>query len=208
MDGYEATRRIRARGNVLPQPYIIAVTAHAMQGAREKCLAVGMDDYVSKPIVMETFAAALERGLSAHLKTAFHQSKASAVEPEDPKGESERAVCQKTLQGLRKLGSDLGPLFFPQLLEIFVSDTVKRLAVLRSAIAGRETELFGQEAHALKGASLTIGANEMAAICKQLESLGTAKSFEGAPGMLAQLEREFDRVRGELDLEESNPISA
>jgi CheY-like chemotaxis protein len=63
MDGYEATRRIRARQGTTPQPYIIAVTAHAMLGASEKCFAAGMNDYVSKPIVLETFAAALDRGL-------------------------------------------------------------------------------------------------------------------------------------------------
>jgi two-component system, sensor histidine kinase and response regulator len=65
MDGYEATRRIRARQGTTPQPYIIAVTAHAILGASEKCFAAGMNDYVSKPIVLETFAAALDRGLCA-----------------------------------------------------------------------------------------------------------------------------------------------
>ena len=61
MDGYEATRRIRARKSDFPIPYIIAVTAHAMQGESEKCLAAGMNDYISKPIVFETLAAALGR---------------------------------------------------------------------------------------------------------------------------------------------------
>ena len=69
MDGYEATRRIRARKSDFPIPYIIAVTAHAMQGASEKCIAAGMNDYISKPIVFETLAAALARGLPAFRST-------------------------------------------------------------------------------------------------------------------------------------------
>jgi PAS domain S-box-containing protein len=64
IDGYEAARRIRARNGGFPQPYIIAMTAHAMTGDSEKCLAAGMNDYVSKPVVLEKLAAALTRGLS------------------------------------------------------------------------------------------------------------------------------------------------
>ena len=65
MDGYETTRRIRARNGNFPPPYIIAMTAHAMQGDCEKCLVAGMDDYVSKPVLLETLAVALARGLPA-----------------------------------------------------------------------------------------------------------------------------------------------
>jgi CheY-like chemotaxis protein len=69
MDGYEATRRIRSNDRGFPQPYVIAMTAHAMTGDREKCLASGMNEYVSKPVVPETLAAALARGMEVAVRS-------------------------------------------------------------------------------------------------------------------------------------------
>src|SRR3981081_3922923 len=69
MDGYETTRRIRTRTENFRQPYIIAMTAHAMSGDSEKCLAAGMNDYISKPVQLDAFAAALARGLSKKVET-------------------------------------------------------------------------------------------------------------------------------------------
>jgi two-component system, sensor histidine kinase and response regulator len=201
MDGYEATRRIRARRSSGPQPYIIAVTAHAMQGASEKCLAAGMNDYVSKPIVLETFAAALDRGLSAGLKTAFVRNQRSTPGTGGVQTETAGALCKKTLKDLKTLGSDMGPHFFPQLLETFLHDATEHVAVLQSAIAGGQTGVLGREAHALKGASLTIGARGMADICKRLEHLGTAPSLDGAAESFARLEDEFERVKNEIHQE-------
>jgi HPt (histidine-containing phosphotransfer) domain-containing protein len=119
--------------------------------------------------------------------------------------ENENALCQKTLQVLKEIGSDLGPSFILQLLETFQQDAIEHLTMLRSAIAGGEAGQLAREAHALKGACLTIGAKGMAEICKQLENLGTSRSLEGAPVALALLDREFDRVKNEIEHESLIP---
>jgi two-component system sensor histidine kinase/response regulator len=126
----------------------------------------------------------------------------NAIIPPNPmQRENENALCKKTLQNLKEIGSDLGPSFIIQLLETFRQDAVEHLAVLRSAIAGGEPRQMGREAHALKGASLTVGAKGMADICRQLENLGAARSLEGAPVALGLLNREFDRVKIEIEHE-------
>ena len=115
--------------------------------------------------------------------------------------ESESALCKKTLEDLKKLGLEIGTSFFTELLETFEHDAVLHFSALRSAIAGGETGRLRGEAHALKGASLTIGAQGMADICQRLENLGTAQSVQGAPEELARLTREFDRVKNEIEQE-------
>ena len=102
---------------------------------------------------------------------------------------------------MRELGSEMGSSFFSELLGVFQQDAVEHLVVLRSASQGGEAGRLGREAHELKGASLTIGADGMAEICKRLEDLGTSQSLEGAPAALACLDREFDRVKSEIEQE-------
>jgi two-component system sensor histidine kinase/response regulator len=89
MDGYETSRRIRARGSILRQPYIIAMTAHAMPGDSEKCLAAGMNDYISKPAPLGAIAAALARGLSKKVKAApSDQRQEAGADVAEDKGEN------------------------------------------------------------------------------------------------------------------------
>jgi histidine phosphotransfer protein HptB len=119
--------------------------------------------------------------------------------------ESENALSKQTLQELKELGSYMGAEFFSKLLDTFGRDAAEHLAALRAATIGGETEQVREEAHALKGASLTIGALGMAQICLELERFGTAQNLEGAPEELARLEREFDRVKIEIKQESMIP---
>jgi HPt (histidine-containing phosphotransfer) domain-containing protein len=119
--------------------------------------------------------------------------------------ENESALCKETLQRLRELGVGMGTSFFPQLLEIFRFDAAKRLAALRRAITGCEAGRLRGEAHALKGASLTLGAQGMADICQRLENLGIALSVKGASEELARLEYEFERVKDDIEHESLFP---
>jgi PAS domain S-box-containing protein len=199
IDGYEATRRIRAGNGGLPQPYIIAMTAHAMTGDSEKCLAAGMNDYVSKPVVLGTLAAALARG--AEVKTILLGNEKRGADAGDVQPESEGALCKETLQSLRELGLDMEESFFTKLLETFEHDATEHIAMLRSVIEAGEIGRIRREAHALKGASLSIGARGMARICQHLENLGTTQSMKGAPEELTQLDREFALVKSEIERE-------
>ena len=118
------------------------------------------------------------------------------IHREEPQNES--ALCKKTLQDLKELGLDMGAPFYPQLLMTFDQDADAHLAMLRTAIAEGDAGRLGREAHALKGASLTIGAQGMAELCKQLESLGMTHRLEGALATLKRLESEFGRVKNEI----------
>ncbi len=194
MDGYEATRRIRARMGDFSQPYIIAMTAHAMQGDREKCLAAGMDDYISKPVQFNALAAALARGLSP-------EAKADPLKKEDDfaNGIVESAICEDTLQRLRELGSNIGDSTSSQLIETFACEAAYHLGALRSAVARGDTKRLREEAHQLKGASRTVGAQVMGGICQQLENPEIAQNAESAAELIVRLEREFDRVKNQID---------
>jgi HPt (histidine-containing phosphotransfer) domain-containing protein len=91
------------------------------------------------------------------------------------------------------------------LLETFLHDTIKRLAALKSAVTSGGLEQLAREAHMLKGASLTIGAQGMADTCGKLEKLGTAQSVAGAAEQLDQLECQFAEVKNEIDQESLIP---
>jgi HPt (histidine-containing phosphotransfer) domain-containing protein len=110
----------------------------------------------------------------------------------------ESAIDQSVLASLRKLQQDGKPGILNRLIEMFLDDTPPKLAALREAVAQEEAKALEQVAHALKGSSASLGALHMASICEEFEAFDRSGDLRHAPGLLSQLEVEFDRVRDAL----------
>jgi CheY-like chemotaxis protein len=172
LDGYETTRRIRAAGG--HQPYIIAVTANAMQGDKEVCLAAGMDSYVSKPV------------RTAELKAALRKAHPVPAEP----------VSKKELAALRKLEKGGATGIFAELAELFAQSTPQLLSQACNALDD-PTQLT-MIAHTMKGSCATFGAYPMGALCLELEMRGRQGTGRDAREIINAIEKEFFNVRAAL----------
>ena len=187
MDGYEATREIRRREGDDRRTVIIAMTANSMEGDRERCLAAGMDDYLSKPVKLEDLRAVLNRWHSA------------APPPADRPEEPDTAIDHEVLDGLRALQDRSSPDLLRRLISLFLSEAPAQLDSLRDAVARRQSVSLAMLAHGLRGASANMGARGMARTCSELEALGRAEAIGNAPDLVARLEAEFEHVRGVLN---------
>ncbi len=200
MDGYEAAKEIRRRQGNSRHTKIIAMTANALEGDRERCIAAGMDDYISKPVRQDMLRDILERWTAAD-----DQSPEAA---DSTPGDSAVVIDASVIAELRGLQSPADPDFLSHLIDLFIEETPRRLAAIRAALAKSNAEALAHEAHALMGSSAHLGATRMDALCEILEEQGRAGSINGAPGLLSALEEEFARVRKALDAEKKPPRDA
>jgi CheY-like chemotaxis protein len=206
MDGFEATGEIRRCETGRQHLPIVAMTANATKGDRERYLQAGMDDCLSKPLQKEELRMMLRRWVP---KTA--QAGAAEAQPEvvpamerEGKGggnDSSPALDPERLQILQTLARRAKPGLYQQLLQNFQTGAGQRIAALREAIAKDDSGSLRQMSHALKGVSLNIGAHGVGKICQQLEDLGDAQTVEGAAVLIDELDRECMRVKREIERE-------
>jgi CheY-like chemotaxis protein len=196
MDGYEATVEIRRREKGLSsRTVIIAMTAHALEGEREKCLEAGMDDYLSKPVKSDV----LSRKMEQWIKPAGEPlSEANVVVDKEIS-----ALDLSVLAGLREIQQPGEPDLVTELIDLFLEDTAVQLKVLRKALSKNNTKEVRRLAHLLKGSSANIGAGPMAALYESLEK--TEFNNGDAGTLLAKLEHEFKRVNKALRAERQRP---
>jgi CheY-like chemotaxis protein len=164
MGGFEATAAIRAReqqrgGHIR----IVAMTARALRGDRERCLEAGMDDYVSKPIEPASLFAAVESRVAIRLD--------APIDPAPATGAIDRGDL------LQRLGGDAA--LVCEVARLFVEDCPSRIEAIGAAVAARDAERLRTSAHALKGAAGNLSARALADAALTLERMGGDQQLDG-----------------------------
>ena len=181
MDGLEATRRIKADIPPERQPVIIAVTANAMDGDRQRCLDAGMDDYIAKPIRLEAMQNAILRwGGQMEVDVAAPMESAA----------SDDLLDADTVEMLQSLGNG-GPGIFGELLGILEQQSPQLIDGIAASLENGDTATLRRNAHTLKGSALNLGARAMADVCLRIEHAAEEGLLDRVPGELAVLRRVF-----------------
>ncbi|HEX4949421.1 MAG TPA: response regulator [Blastocatellia bacterium] len=189
LDGYKAARLIREQAGPAQHVPIVALTAHAMQGERERCLAAGMDDYLTKPFKPADLKAVLARLEMA----ADSNSSAMPVHYNVPLDQSNSAWQQSLKDQLTLLADVCGQPAVVGLVNIYLEDSVRYLADIQQALDNRDATLLARKAHSLKGASGNLGAVNVADLCGQLES-----QAEATPNGYVELKQLTDALGEQL----------
>ena len=191
MDGYEATRAIRdpAAGALHPAIPIIAVTASAMAGDRERCIQAGMDDCLTKPIEPEQLTRTIEKWLRKPGRPEIGAASAAAASPA-ANAVFDEAGLLKRLLGDKALAQ--------KILAGFLQDIPAQLLSLHGCLVDGDAPTARRLAHTVKGAAATVSANALRAAAVETEEAVKAGGLDQLPALLISLENQFDRFKAAL----------
>jgi CheY-like chemotaxis protein len=215
MDGFEATGelRLREQDEGTPRIPVVALTANALQGDRERCLAAGMDDYLSKPFTARELSAILDRWLPERTEDgngvpalpSAPVSETSHAPPRNDSGTGDPALEAAVLEGIRAMDADGSGGFLRQLIDKYLANSSADLDHLASSVRSGDAEALGKTAHRLKSASANLGAMVLSSICKDLETAGRSGELDGAERLVAAIRSEYERVSRALTREVRDP---
>jgi len=190
MDGLEATRRLKARFGRDASPRVIAMTANAMLGDREKCLSAGMDSYISKPVELDDIRTVL-------------MAVTRPVPPPGPDADDDEAppvIEPRRIAQLRELEDETQPTLVADVIALFCRDAPQHLEALAAALRNGDSEALANAAHRFLSGIENLGALRMRRHCMELERLGRAGTVEGGARALEQLALAFALTREQLQL--------
>ena len=189
MSGFEATEAIRELpGGDVP---IIAMTANAMTGDRERCLAAGMNDYLPKPVQKSD----LERVLDKWVLTA---RESEAPPPTETMEDQEQILDKETLAVLRELGGEDDPELFNELITIFLDDTPTRITEILAAMEEGDAKRLEHAAHALKSSAANLGAMKLSELFRELEYAGKGDDLAAAQPLVERMKADYPKVEAAL----------
>ena len=197
MDGFTATRKIREleAGAGWHTP-IVAMTANAMQGDREACLAAGMDDYLSKPVRLNALEIALVRWEVLRARTSETERKradANAVASPPP-----LAFDPTVVQNMRSYETAETAGMVNSLIQVFFEEAGANVNRIQDGLFSEDAELIRRAAHSIKGSSASLGAHVLSARAAMIEALAKTNSLPEIDILLPDLRDEFERVKALL----------
>ncbi len=196
LDGFETTREIHrwqeSSFASRRRPVVVAMTANAMKEDRQMCLDAGMDDYLSKPVLKEKLAVAIEHWASVIFKR--QEAIVSAQIFTTEVGSDDILIDWEHLHQLSESNTE----FELELLQMFVEDAQSHLEVTKAAIASNDFQLFEQEAHHLKGSSANVGATTIYLAAEKLEQLARTQERRGATNLILELEHSVNCLKAFL----------
>jgi CheY-like chemotaxis protein/HPt (histidine-containing phosphotransfer) domain-containing protein len=193
MDGLECARQICQRWMRDRRPVIIAMTGNALLGDREKCLAAGMDDYISKPVRIAELQAALERWGPTKARSF---DSAFFVRTPAPADAADGLVDESILSELQEMAQSDGAGMVRELIDLFLESAPPRISQIQQSVADPAKLSF--HAHALKSMSLNLGCKLVVGLSQQLEQLGRSGEVQSAPELVTRLENAFAQTKDQL----------
>ena len=193
MDGFEAATTIRQQRTGEHRPKIVALTANATTGERERCLDAGMDDYLCKPITKEDLAATIEK----HFQTK-KLKKSLDLKRELVQHRLTNIIDAETLGNFLEIESNGEENFAVEMLEIFCNHTEKRILELTKDVQNRDAKAIRQKAHNLIGSSTSIGISSLSNLFENLESAVEANDWKQITNHLASISQKFENIKREI----------
>ena len=214
LDGLEASQAIARLEPRAERPYIVALTASALDEERRRCFAAGMDDYVSKPVAIDQLAAALRRAADHRRRepTSPVALLGIALPPPAPPLPSLTAPPAAgtspppvgiDASALQVLERDVGKSLVVEVVDSYLRDTPARIAALLGALAANDARTATREAHTIKSSSATVGATQIAEIAAELEQSAKVSGIAGMTERVDEIARLFTRALPVLEAERS-----